>query len=56
MFLSTRYLDILIELVEARLSELFVYGPENPQELSILKQCRRELRAERERQTQRFAA
>ncbi|MFQ6047695.1 MAG: hypothetical protein ACE5PT_15275 [Gemmatimonadales bacterium] len=56
VFLSTRYLDILIELVETRLSELLVYGCENPEELAIFKQCRREHRAERERRTRRCAA
>ncbi len=45
MYLPTRYVNVLIDLVEARLAALLVNGCEDRQELWAVKQCRRELRA-----------
>ncbi len=47
MYVATRYRDLLVELVEDRLSEFLVFGCENQDELAVLKECRRELRAQR---------
>ena len=47
MFLPKRYVNVLIDLVEARLAEVLVNGCEDRRELWALKQCRRELRAAR---------
>ncbi len=40
-------LDILIDVVETNLAELFVHGYYDRQELTALKRCRSELRAAR---------
>ncbi len=46
--LPRRDLDILIDVVETNLAELFVHGHYDRQELMALKRCRSELRAARQ--------
>jgi hypothetical protein len=47
MYLSSQQLDIMIELLDTRLSHMLVDGCDNAQELDTVKRCRLALRTAR---------